>query len=318
MLKTLSQPASLLAWMECLSDPTRLRLLRVLEGRELGVVDLCDVLQLPQSTVSRHLKVLTDQGWVRPRRQATTHLYTMVLDELDASARRLWLLSREQTENWVTWRQDQARLERRLAQRQSKAEAFFAGAAGEWDKLRTELYGQGFTLSAMLSLLPRQMVVADLGCGTGSVVAALAPHVKRVIGVDSSAPMLKAAEKRTSGLENVELKQGDLGSLPMEDQEVDAALMLLALTYVPEPQSALRQMHRVLRPGGRAVIVDLLPHDREDFRRRMGQHHLGFSPQRLALMLPACGLTNADIRPLAPEANVKGPALFLVVAERAR
>src|SRR5665213_2609117 len=91
-----------LSWMSSLADPTRLRLLRLVEGHELGVVELCDVLQLPQSTVSRHLKVLVDQDWARNRRQGTNNLYRMVLDELEPPARRLWLLAREQTASWAT------------------------------------------------------------------------------------------------------------------------------------------------------------------------------------------------------------------------
>src|SRR5438270_2650229 len=103
------QPAAMLSWMEGLADPTRVRLLRLLERHELGVAELCDVLQLPQSTVSRHLKVLADQKWVRGRRQGTNHLYRTLLDELDAPARRLWLLAREQTENWSASKQDRLR-----------------------------------------------------------------------------------------------------------------------------------------------------------------------------------------------------------------
>src|SRR5687767_2352884 len=142
------QTQSLLGWMECLSDPTRLRLLRLLERHELGVVELCDILQLPQSTVSRHLKVLGDQQWVRSRREGTTHLYRMILDELTAPARRLWLLTREQTEGWATFRQDEMRLTRRLREREGDSQAFFAGAAAEWDRVRHELYGDAFTTDA--------------------------------------------------------------------------------------------------------------------------------------------------------------------------
>src|SRR3954466_3703833 len=113
-----SQPDALVARMECLADETRLRLLRLLERHELGVVELCEVLQLPQSTVSRHLKVLADQGWVRSRKVATTHLYRTILDELDPSAKKLWQLAREQTQDWQTLKQDALRLERRLRQRE--------------------------------------------------------------------------------------------------------------------------------------------------------------------------------------------------------
>src|SRR5438270_5289952 len=114
MIKLTPQPAPLLSWMECLSDATRIRLLRLLERHELGVVELCDVLQLPQSTVSRHLKVLSDQGWTRSRRQGTTNLYRTILDELGSPARKLWLLAREQTAEWPTVQQDEMRLLRHL------------------------------------------------------------------------------------------------------------------------------------------------------------------------------------------------------------
>ncbi len=156
MARAARQPEALLSWMESLSDPTRLRLLRLLERHELGVAELCDVLQLPQSTVSRHLKVLGDEGWVRSRAEGTTRLYRMV-EERDGTPRRLWAIAREETASWATVDQDQLRLTRRLASRRPAAEAFFAGAAGEWDRLRQELYGSVFTQTALLSLLPPRM-----------------------------------------------------------------------------------------------------------------------------------------------------------------
>src|SRR3954467_8483377 len=130
-----SQPGALFGWMEALADGTRLRLLRLLERHELGVIDLCQILQLPQSTVSRHLKVLADQNFVHSRRSGTTHLYRTILDELEPPARKLWLVAREQTDSWATVHQDELRLERRLRHRDDNdAQAFFAGAAGKWDK----------------------------------------------------------------------------------------------------------------------------------------------------------------------------------------
>src|SRR5207247_10898642 len=182
MVKTAAKADALLGWMGSLADPTRLRLLRLLERHELGVADLCDVLQLPQSTVSRHLKTLSDQGWVRSRRQATNHLYRLILDEVQPAPRKLWLLAREQTDDWPTVRQDRLRLEQTLRARQTEPSAFFAGAAAEWDRLRAELYGKAFSHAATLALLAPDMVVADLGCGTASVAAQLAPHVRQVIG----------------------------------------------------------------------------------------------------------------------------------------
>lgn len=307
------QPEALLGWMEALADPTRLRLLRLLERNELGVIELCDVLQLPQSTVSRHLKVLADQAWCTSRRQGTTHLYRTLLDELEAPARRLWMLAREQTEQWPALRQDALRLERRLREK-TDSQAFFDSAAGQWDKLRGELYGNNFTRSALLALLPPDYVVADLGCGTGAVTAELAGCVKQVIAIDNSAAMLKAAKKRLAGASNVDFRRGDLTALPIDTASCDAALLLLALTYVPGPEAAISECARILKPGGRVVIVDLLPHDRDDFRRQLGQEHAGFDATQVERWLRDAGLAKPVIRPLPPEPAARGPALFLGVA----
>ena len=308
------QPHALFAWMECLSDPTRLRLLRLLEHHELGVVELCDVLQLPQSTVSRHLKVLADQRWVKNHRQATTHIYRMIQDELDPSARRLWALARQQTQDWATHRQDELRLTRRLREKQANGQAFFANAASQWDKLRTDLYGQSFALSALSALLPRDSIIADLGCGTGKAIEQLAPHVQKVIGIDNSPPMLKSATRRLANFKNVDLLRADLTALPIDDASCDAAMLILALTYCPDPPTVLKEISRILKPKGRAVIIDLLPHDRDDFRRQLGQQHLGFPPDSLKALLRACPFAEIRISPLPPEPTAKGPALFLATA----
>ncbi len=313
-----AQPAApLLSWMESLADPTRVRLLRLLERDELGVSDLMDALRLPQSTVSRHLKTLLDHGFVTSRGRGSANLYAMRNGELPPPARRLWQLVREQTEGWATLRQDRLRLERRLRERPDDAQAFFARSAGEWDKLRRELYGAAFGDAALRGLLPRDWVVADLACGTGSVAAALAPHVARVVGIDNSPAMLKAAARRVAGHPNVELKRGDLEALPLAGGACDAALLVLALTYAEDPGRVLAEAARILRPGGRLVAVDLLRHDRDDFRRSLGQRHAGFEPQALDELLRAAGLAPDHCAPLPPEPEAKGPALVLASAARA-
>ena len=308
---SVSQPQALLGWMESLADATRLRLLRLLERHELGVVELCDVLQLPQSTVSRHLKILSDQNWTQSRRQGTSNLYRTILDDLDITARKFWILARDRTANWSTAIQDESRLKRHLKDKLADSQAFFAGAAVQWDKLRGELYGSQFAFSAMLSLLSPDLIVADLGCGTGPLAAELAKYVKQVIAVDSSAAMLKAAQKRLEGVDNVELRRGDLESLPIDDATCDAVIILLVLTYVADPVAAISEARRILKPGGKVVLVDLQPHDRDDFRRQMEQQHAGFDSATIEKMFNASGFRQIRINALSPEANVKGPAMFL-------
>ncbi|MCC6581662.1 MAG: metalloregulator ArsR/SmtB family transcription factor [Phycisphaeraceae bacterium] len=316
MIRSTERSLDLLGWMDSLADETRLRLLHLMEQHELGVVDLCDVLQMPQSTVSRHLKVLGDQGWCRCRRQGTANLYRMSLDELEPAPRRLWILAREQTESWSTLHQDQLRLQRRLRQRREASRDFFDNSAEQWDKLRSELYGQRFDLDAQLALLPPTWVVADLGCGAGAITASLARHVGRVIGVDQSAAMLKSAKLRTAELNNVELRRGNLESLPIDDASCDGAVMVLVLTYLADPAAAVKEIARILKPGGRAAVIDLLPHDRDDFRRQMDQHWSGLDPKELSRLMTEAGLSQIVSRDLPPEPETKGPALFLVTATR--
>jgi ArsR family transcriptional regulator len=140
--------------------------------------------------------------------------------------------------------------------------------------------------------------------------------VKQVIAVDSSAAMLKAAKKRTAEFSNIDLRRGELEALPIEDASCDAALLLLVLTYAEDEQKVLSEMSRVLKPGGRAVVMDLLPHDRDDFRRQMGQRKMGFAPESITQLLGACGFANATAHALPPQPNTKGPALFLATGVR--
>jgi len=312
---TAARPAGLFGWMEGLADPTRLRLLHVLERHELGVAELCEVLQQPQSTVSRHLKILSSQGWVDVRRQGPNRIYRMS-EGADPAARRLWKLARDESQHWATLQHDQLRLDRRLRERRSDAEDFFAGAAGNWDRLRAEWYGTGFGASALLALVPPDWTVADLGCGTGSLAAALAPEVARVIGVDQSAHMLRSAHRRTAKLGNVELRRGALEALPLDDASCDAALLVLSLGWVADPPRALAEAARVVRSGGRLALVDAVLHDDEDFRRRAGQVWPGFEPVRVAEMLAAAGWADVSCRPLPPEPAARGPALLLARARR--
>jgi ArsR family transcriptional regulator len=297
-----------------LSDPARLRILHLLEHQPMLVNDLADVLQLPQSTVSRHLKQLSDQGWLVSRREGTSHQYQMLLREIDAGARSLWTLARDQSAEWSAVAQDKLRLASVLAARQRDSRTFFAGAARDWDRLRGEYFGNRFSFDAMLALLDPKLTVADLGCGTGAIVADLAPHVAKVIGIDNSEQMLHAARQRIAGLSHVELRHGDLAALPLDDASVDAALCVLSLSYAADIALALKEARRTLRPRGRLIVVDVLTHDRDDFRRQMGQVRMGFAEADLTATLRAAGFTTVRFRNLSPESQVKGPALFLAIA----
>jgi ArsR family transcriptional regulator len=304
--------------LAALSDPTRDRLLLLLEAHELTVGELCAVLQLPQSTVSRHLKTLADAEWVTSRAEGTSRLYTMDRSRQDPSTRRLWLLVREQVSGTPAATQDHRRLQRVLAERRSKSQEFFSSAGARWDRLREELFGADFHLHALLGLLDASWTLADLGAGTGSVSAALALFVRRVIAIDNSAAMLNVARRRLQPYPNVELRRGELESLPLDDASVDAATLMLVLPYLPAPDRAIREAARVLKPGGRLPVADLLPHDRENYRQQMGHVWLGFSDRQIAAMLEEAGFESVRVHALPPDPKAKGPALFAAAATRDR
>jgi ArsR family transcriptional regulator len=302
--------------LSALADTTRTRILLLLDRHELTVSELCAIVQLPQSTVSRHLKALSDAGWVTARAEATSNLYTMTRD-VDPAARRLWQLVREQVAPAPAAAHDERRLHATLAERRTKSQEFFSSSAGQWDRVRDELFGDRFHLAALAAFADPKWTVADLGCGTGQVSAAIAPFVARVIAVDGSGPMLQAAKKRLHGFGNVDLRRGDLEALPIDDARTHAATLMLVLHHVPEPERALAEASRVLKPGGRLVIVDMLPHDREHYRQQMGHVWLGFSEEHINEMLRDSGFTHVRTVPLAADPKVKGPALFVSTARKA-
>ncbi len=307
-----TSPAELVvSRLASLADPARLRLLALLEGQELQVSELADVVQLPQSTVSRHLKVLANESWIASRSERTANFYRMTNGELPPAARALWNSTRADLADWIAFAQDRLRLERVLAERATDGKAFFAGVADEWDRLRADLYGDEFTTAALLALLPADWTVADLACGSGVTAGLLASSVHKVIGVDSSPEMLRAAKRRNRNAKNVEFREGDLQRLPIDDHSCDAAIILLALTHVDDPAGTLAEAHRVLKPRGRLVVVDLLEHDRDDFRRQLGQLRNGFPPRELASLLTQHPFSSVTVKPLAPAPKAKGPALLL-------
>ncbi len=302
--------------MSALADTTRSRLLLLLERQELTVSELCAVLQLPQSTVSRHLKVLGDEGWVQARAEGTSRWYRMVPERLEAPARRLWQLVREQISGSGAVLQDAQRLQSVLSLRRSKAQEFFSSAAGEWDRLRGDLFGRRADLQALLGLLPEGWTVGDLGCGTGHVAEALAPFAAQVIAVDDSPAMLDAARARLTGFENVEVRGGDLASLPIEDRSLDAAVLFLVLHYLIEPARVIAEVARVLRPGGRLLIADMTPHEREEYRQQMGHVWLGFTQDQIAQWAQEGGLEAPRYRALPADPTAKGPTLFAASARK--
>ena len=308
--------ATIFDQLTALADPTRGRLLLLLDKHELTVGELCAVVQLPQSTVSRHLKTLGDEGWVVSRAEGTSRQYRMT-SPLDAAARRLWQIVREQTGETTLAHHDAGRLRATLAERKLKSQEFFSSAASQWDTLRAEMFGRRADVGSLLGLLDDQWTVGDLGCGTGQLSEALAPFVRGVVAVDSSRAMLAAARKRLDTLPNVELRQGELESLPVGDGELDAALLFLVLHYTVDPTRVLAEARRALAPNGRLLVVDMAPHDRDEYRQQMGHLWQGFDAAQMTGWLMAAGFSAVRYTALSPDPAAKGPSLFAATARTA-
>src|SRR6185503_3345663 len=144
----------------------------------------------------------------------------------------------------------------------------------------------------------------------------IAPHVSRVLAVDGSTDMVQAARKRLKGLHQVEVRRGDMEALPIDDGLLDVAVVALVLHHVPEPARALTEMHRVLKCGGRVLIVDMLPHDRIEYQQQMGHVWLGFSEKTIKKYLEGAGFEKASISTLPADESAKGPSLFVATARK--
>ncbi len=312
--------------LSAFTDPIRLRILRLLEQQPqtgLTVGELADVLKLPQSTVSRHLKTLVEAQLALPTRDGTSMVYRLAPKSGENAARQLRDMAKNYLNHDPQAASDTQRLAHILRQREEATAKFFGKAAPQWDQIRREWFGDTFHLEGMLSLLNPEWVVADLGTGTGAMLPLIAPHVKQVIGVDPSQAMLKNARQRVKeqSLGNVELRQGTLEHLPIEDHYADVALITLVLHHVAHPPAAFAEVKRILRPGGVLLIVDLQPHNVEMFKEKMEHRWMGFSQEQLMSWLTSAGFAKIRWHALpaqtarSKESATAVPDLFSLRAE---
>ena len=304
-----------------LGDTVRLRMLRVLEKHELSVGELVKVLQIPQSSGSRHLRVLSDGEWVFKRSAGPASYYRVVIDDLPNEHRTLWVTIRNQLGDDSTLAEDDRRLSAVLAERMTNSEAYFGRVAGAWDDIRSELFGSGFTQQALLGFIRPDWVFADLGCGTGNATEMLSPWVDEVIAVDRSPEMLEAARSRLlehgGSEEHIRFLEGDLGKLPIPDSSVDIAACVLVLHHIEGPVQALREAKRILRidrGGGMLLVVDMCRHERLEYKHNMGHLHLGFDDSEREQLFKDAGFTSTRTHKLRPEVEANGPSLFATVA----
>lgn len=299
------------------SDPTRLRILALLEREELAVQDLMQVLGMAQSRVSRHLGILRGAGLLRDRRDGTFVHYRFLPPDAGPWREAFDLAQRSLAGDGrldATLERDAVALSRVIAARASRTRAFFDAVGPEWDALRKVFNDDLLRAAAVSRLVPRGLRVADVGTGTGILALEMARLGLHVVAVDPSPRMLDAARAKLAeaGAEGVELRRGEASALPLANSEVDAALAHMVLHYVPSPAEAIRDMARVVRPGGAVVVVDFVRHEREWMRDELGVLWLGFPESEVRGFFADAGVEDFrydTIDPASPGRDL--PASFI-------
>ncbi len=281
------------ALFRLLGDTTRLRLLRILAEDRFNVTELTSILDAAQSGVSRHLGLLKDAGLVREEREAGYVYYRLNDESRQDSQSPLWMLLDAQFAAGAddpAVLQDQARLQEVLRVRAENFET-----QGDTRQL---VPGRSWAAwaRALGHLLP-PLDVADIGCGDGYLTLEAARWARSVVGIDRSEAVLERAKELTARRQvtNVQWKKGDLDRLPLRDASVDVALFSQALHHASDPERALAEAVRILRPGGSVLILDLREHEQAWVRTRFGDRHLGFSPAQLDTLLRSAGLTDVRV-----------------------
>ena len=303
-----------------LADPTRVRILALLEREELAVQELMEVLGMAQSRVSRHLAILREAGLVNDRRDGTFVFYRFAAPS-EGAARGAWGLVRASLASDSTHERDAAALARVLGERAARTRRFFDSVGPEWDALRKVFDDDLLRARAVSRLVDPALVVADVGTGTGVLALELARLGLRVVAIDHSPRMLEAAraKARDAGLLGIELRQGDARALPLADGEVDAALAHMVVQYLASPAETLREMARAVRPGGAVVVVDFLHHEHEWMRQELGVTWLGFAAEEVAAWFDEAGLAGfrIEVEPV-PTGGRDLPAPFIASGRRPR
>lgn len=304
MAISLAQPHSAPTLMKVLADSTRMRALALLALEELSVGELARCLGMAQSRVSNHLRVLREHDLLDERRVGTsTYLRSATVSAGASSALgRLWGALEPDMADLPEHEADRLRLGGVMADRQGDERAFFDRMAEDWDKVGARFERGTARERATAHLLGPGKVFADLGCGTGYVARSLAGVSDRLICVDRSEGMLQEARSRlrdvTPERTQVEFRQGELDALPLADGELDGAVAAMVLHHLPELTPAVREMLRVLKPGGTLSIVELMPHHEAWMHQDLGDRHLGLDPATIQQALTRAGFVDVIVEPL--------------------
>lgn len=288
---------SILKTLRLLADPSRLRILLLLEREELSVAELQDILSMGQSTLSTHLAQLKQSSLVEDRRTGKNVFYKLK-DFRGADAKQfahLMDLLRQAADEIPEAGHDQEALRLSLKKRRDRVRSYFDELAGKFG--RHYVPGRSWKgLAEMLLKLMPPMTIADLGAGEGTFSQLLAQRAQNVIAVDNAEKMVEfgASLARKHGLTNIEYRLGDMEALPIDSASVDLAFFSQSLHHAQHPSKAIREAHRILRPGGRIAVLDLVKHSFEEARELYADHWLGFTEVELTSFLRNAGFRRVE------------------------
>lgn len=285
--------AGLLAALKAAGEATRLRILALLSRRELNVRDLALVLQQSQPRISRHLRLLAEAGLIERFREGS-FVYCRLKGAKGAGGLVNAAVARiDRTDPILV--ADRRRADALQEEREKATQVWFHANAAKWDQIRSLYVEESQVEAAMLQLLGGGTidVLVDLGTGTGRLLELCAGRARQLIGIDASHSMLEYARLRLAGLglEHCQVRQGNLADLAYPDDFADVVVLHQVLHHLVEPEQAVREAARIVKPGGRVLIVDFAPHDLDYLREQFAHERLGFADEQMRLWLERCGLT---------------------------
>ena len=279
---------------KALSDPTRLRIVTLLRSMELSVGELAHVLGQSQPRVSRHIKILCDAE-IAIRRREGSWVFLALGDPK-------WLTPLFEASDYLTkisggdhWAQaDSVRLSAVRADRAAFAERYFTDHAKDWDAIRSLHESDEAVEHKIVAALTQSPIgrLVDVGTGTGRMIELLGTNASHIVGIDRSPEMLRLARAKLAeaGLDQIDLRQGDINGLPLDADCADTAILHQVLHYLPAPEAAIAELARITAPNGRILIIDFAPHDHEELRDKNAHARLGFSDEQIKGWFTASGL----------------------------
>lgn len=310
----------LLAGLRAAGEPTRLRLLAILAKSELTVTELTQILRQSQPRVSRHLKLMCEAGLLDRFREGSWVFYRR--SQSGAGVKLASLLTGLIPAGDQTIARDLERLEAVRAARGERAAAFFRSNVEQWNRIRSLHVPEAKVEQTLMELARTGEDVesfVDLGTGTGRMIELIGPKARTSLGIDLSPEMLAFARAtlEQSGIEHCSLRQGDLYDLPLQDETADLVTLHQVLHYLDDPAAAVGEAARILKPGGRLLIVDFAPHELDFLREEQAHRRLGFAEDEVKNWLDQAGLDLAEVRRLPPEGSEGALTVVIYAADKA-